>query len=350
MSSDPDTHNDEDLLEFTNELRERPYDFGLFATMRRFECGAAGKPRFGLSLRPVEDPIRLGQNPTLAFAASQLSELEPGRGRIPPRLAVFGPGLFGPQGALPIHITEYVSDRMRNHDDFAMWRFYDLFHHRMLSLLYRAWGNAQPAVNADRPEDDRFTTYVASLMGMGLETLRDRDGFPDHARLHYVGHFARQSRSPEGLIGALRDFFDVDVQLQQFIGEWLVIPEAAHWRLGERRHNAGLGLGTTIGASVWGCQHKFRLTLGPLDFASFQRFLPGTDTVDRLVAIVRSFCGDEYDWDLKLVLKKDEVPAVQLGQQGLLGRTSWMDDRQRERDAEDACLRPLDPLWHANAA
>ncbi len=340
----------DEMLEFFRALEEEPYNYGLFATLRRLECGSKDTPRLGRSVKPSEDSVRIGQEPTLAFAPSQLAKFEQRSGGRAPRLSIFAPGLFGPNGPLPLHLTEFVRERQRNFGDESMWRFVDIFHHRMLSLLYRAWANSEPVVNADRGTDDRFTNYVASLIGLGMDSLKDRDAFPDNGRLHYVGHLARQARSPEGLTCAIEDFFGVQAKLEQFVGEWLSVPDEAKWLLGEPRKNGGLGFGTTIGESVWSCQHKFRLTIGPVGFDSFKRFLPGTENSNRLVALVRNFCGDEFDWDVEIILKKEEIPPLQLGQHGLLGRTSWLNQEDRKSDALDARLHPLSGVWRNQAA
>ncbi len=344
-----DARHDENA-QFLAQLEQEPYKHGLFATLRRLECLSADTPRIGQSVRPGEDCVRLGQQTTLAFSASQLAEFSPRSGKKPPRLLVNAPGLFGPNGPLPIHLTEYVYERRKHFGDDSMWRFIDIFHHRMLSLLYRAWANTQPTVNADRKEDDRFTRYVASLMGLGLESLENRDAFPDNGRLHYVGHLARQSRSPQGLLGAIEDFFDVTVSIRQFVGEWMDIPQSARWQLGKKVRDGGLGFGTTLGESVWSCQHKFTVVVGPVDYETFCRFLPGSENSNRLAALVRTFCGDEYDWDLQLILKKEEIPLLQLGQQGLLGRTSWLRDDNRTEDAIDVQLHPTSGVWQTRAA
>jgi len=156
--------------------------------------------------------------------------------------------------------------------------------------------------------------------------------------------------APQGLVTLLQDYFEIDVTLQEFVGEWLEIPADGRWRLGERRPNGGLGRGTTIGTRVWGCQHRFRLVLGPMDFDTFQRFLPGEETITRIVAMVRQYCGDEFEWDLLLVLLKDEVPALALGKQGALGRTSWLTDPKRCTDAADTRIRPISSLWNTHKA
>ncbi len=80
-----------------------------------------------------------------------------------PRLQVRLFGLLGPNGPLPLHITEYARERLRHANDPTLSRFLDLFHHRFLTLFYRAWAQAQPHVNRDRPRDDRFAVYVGSL-------------------------------------------------------------------------------------------------------------------------------------------------------------------------------------------
>ena len=46
--------------------------------------------------------------------------------------------------------------------------------------------------------------------------------------------------------------------------------------------------------------------------------------------MTRKYCGDEYDWDVELQLKDEEVPSLCLGQQGELGWTSWLGERRSE--------------------
>jgi type VI secretion system protein ImpH len=145
-------------------LQETPYKFGFYQTLRRIECAHPDKPRLGVSLRPVDDAVRLTQEPSLAFAPSTLASFRPRRGNDASRLGVYFFGMFGPNGPLPLHLSEYARDRLRNSDDPTFSEFLDIFHHRMLSLFYRAWANAQPAVNFDRPDQDRFSVYTGAFL------------------------------------------------------------------------------------------------------------------------------------------------------------------------------------------
>ena len=74
-----------------------------------------------------------------------------------------------------------------------------------------------------------------------------------------------------------------------------------------------------LGARVWSCQHRFRIILGPLGFSEFESFLPVGERIRRLIALVRNYIGDELAWDLKLVLKREDVPAMRSDQRFSLG-------------------------------
>lgn len=322
-------------------LQEAPYRFGFFQALRRLECAYRERPRIGESPRPADDPIRLGQKPTLAFAPSTLADFEPGEKGLPPRLLVYFLGLFGPNGALPLHLTDYARERISNAKDPTFGRFADVFHHRILSLFYRAWASSRPTVSFDRPESDRFGDYVASLCGLGMPSLRERDGVPDIAKLHYTGHLSNQTHHAEGLISLLTDFFRLPVALDEFVGHWMILPEDCLWRLGESPESGTLGVTTTIGARVWDRQYKFRVLFGPLGIADFERLLPGGDNLARLVALVRNYAGDELAWDVNLILRKDEVPPLELGGKGRLGWSTWLSSREPERDAGDLYLQPM---------
>jgi type VI secretion system protein ImpH len=327
-------------LAWLSAVAEKPYRFSLFGVLRRLERGALDAPRFGESLRPAEDPIRLAQAPSMAFAPAELSALSPGSNGIPERLEIFGFGLLGPNGPLPLHLTECIRDLRLNQGDAAPSRFLDAFHHRLISLFYRAWANAEPTVEFERGSTDRFAVYVGSLFGLGFSTLRDRDAFPDLAKLHLAGGFALQNRAPGPLREMLREYFRVPVEIAEFIGEWLEIPVRRHWLLGESPADGTLGASATPGEAVWSRSHRFRIVIGPVGLADFRRFLPGRESLPQLIALVRQYLGDELAWDLNLVLKKDEVPALCLGEEGELGLTAWLTTDYRDTDADEALIDP----------
>jgi type VI secretion system protein ImpH len=331
-----------EIIGLVRALEEAPYKFNFFQAVRLIEAENPGLKRVGESLRPSEDPVRLGQEPSLAFAPSMLASFRQGKKGAPDYLAGYFFGLFGPNGPLPLHLSEYVRDRERLWHDPTFRAFADIFHHRMMSLFYRAWADARPTVQMDRPENDRFATYVGATFGMGLDSLRDRDALADHSKLYMAGRLSMQSRPVEGLQAMLEELFKVPMHVEEYVGEWMKLPAESRLMLGSSRDTGRLGETATIGARVWGGQHKFRIRCGPLDRKDFQRFLPGGESLERLCATVRNYVGDELEWELRMLLVGSELPSVKIGENGRLGWTSWIGQRPRDSVAEDVVLQPAE--------
>ncbi len=326
-------------VELFEALRRAPYAFHFFQALRRLECLYRDRPRLGKSTKLADDPVRLAQEPSLAFAPATLAAFTPSDDADkPPRLSEYFLGLFGPHGPLPTHLTEYARDRWRNHGDRTFAWFADLFHHRMLCLFYRAWADTQPTVSFDRPETDRFNVYVGAPFGLGMPSLWNRDAIPDLAKFHYAGRLVGQTRNPEGLQAILTDFFKLPVVIETFVGHWLPLAKTSRCRLGATPATGLLGKTAVIGERVWDCQYKFRIVMGPMGLAEFQRFLPGSDSLRRLVAWARNYVGDELLWDFNPILKKEEVPPLVLGAGTRLGWTTWLTSRPLARDADDLKL------------
>lgn len=330
-----------DAIALGEALKKRPHRFGFYAVLRRYECIFKTSARFGESQHAKEDPIRLAQTPSLAFATSTLARFEE-RGEAKLRYLVGNFfGLYGPHGPLPAHITEYARDRMLHHGDRTLVGFLDIFHHRMMSLFYRAWANSQPVVQFDRPETDQFSQFVASLLGMGVPAMRRRDSMPDSAKFFYAGQTLPHTRHAEGLHSILADFFRLPVRIREFVGEWLPLPMDARCRLGETTLTGTLGVTAVAGERVWDCQHKFRIVVGPLRLEEYRRLLPGGDSLRRLVDIVRNYTSDEYEWDLQLLLERHEIPSLHLGDENPLGWSSWMNGDEENMKEGDLILSHL---------
>lgn len=328
-----------DPLVILRALHETPYAFDFFQALRRIECAFPDKPRIGEAKRLADDALRFGQEPSLAFAPSTLRVLEMAGEKHAARLLVSFFGLLGPNGPLPLHLTEYVRERQRHHGDATLMRFLDIFHHRLISLFYSAWARAQPCVSLDRPDHDHYGAHLGALAGLGLASLRQRDSVPDYAKLAHAGLFARQVRNAEGLSVILAGFFNLPVRAEQCVGHWLPLPQDARTRLGKRETTAQLGVTAVAGERIWDVQSKFRIVLGPLTLRDYERFLPGRESLRRLTDWVRNYLGIEYYWDVQLLLKKDEVPLLWLGNRAYLGWTTWLGMRGGNEDAGDLVMR-----------
>ena len=342
------------LNRLLDDAARAPWHHDFFQLLRTIDALHPALPRLGLARRPTDEPIRLGQAPEMRFAPTTLHGVQHRDPGVPPCLEVAFFGLFGPNGPLPLHLTEYARQRLINEGDANLVDFANLFHHRLLLLFYRAWAQAQPTVGMDRPQDDRFADYVGALAGLGTPALRGRDAVPDHAKLHFAGLLTRQSRSAEGLEAMLSGWLRRSVRVTQFSGHWMPLQAAERTRIGgrrsRRRHEQGarLGRGAVLGRMVWDRQHHFSVAVGPLDHPAFLTLLPSGDALPGVVALVELYVGHEFAWDLRLALRVDQVRPVQPGRHGRLGWDSWLGRPRpapgRPADTVELRLMPAEAL------
>ncbi|QHJ00980.1 type VI secretion system baseplate subunit TssG [Xylophilus rhododendri] len=335
----PAAQADPRLQAFLDRIAAEPGRFDFYQALRRFEALHPELPRLGEAVRPTEEPLRIGQPADLGFAPSPIKALEL-RGEHPRLLQrIFG--FVGPNGPLPIHLTELTRERALHHGDQTLQRFLDFLTHRFALLFYRAWAQAQPALGLDRGDDSGFGPRLGGLFGIGIEGLSQRDTVGDAAKLHFTGRLARHVRDADGLLNWCRSEFDVPVDIQQWRGHWMTLGRDERTRL-RLRHNGdiaqSLGRGAVLGGSVWDVQHKFRIVIGPLRESRYHAFLPGGSDLARLQAMVRQWVGLEFEWDLQIILARADVPRLSLGRSGELGRSTWLGHFRRERDADDLVI------------
>jgi len=315
-----------------------PWAYDYFAVMRRLEAVAAPAPRWGHALLPGAEPVRVGQEASLSFAPSSLSGFEPGATPAPRlRQAFFG--YMGPNGPLPLHLSDFIRERTRNHGDPTWLAFLDGFAHRFSLYFYRAWAQARPAVGMDRPQEDGFRRRLGALVGVGTAARCGRDEVPDDARLYFSGWLGRQVHSTEAVERVLTRYFDVPVRLEPWVGHWMALPASDLTRLGRGGAAGALGAGAMLGSRAWDRQHRVRLHVGPLSLAEYRRFLPTGAARPQLQRWMQQLLADELFWDAQLVLHKAQVPDTRLGRHRgnapRLGWVSWLGAGPRRRDAAD---------------
>ena len=134
------------------------------------------------------------------------------------------------------------------------------------------------------------------------------------------------------------------IRVEQAQGQWLTLEDEDRSLMpgGARPEgwNAQLGMDLVVGERVWDVQSKFRIRLGPVGYAEFRRFFPGSDGLRRLGELTRSYVGTEFDFDVQTLLRPDAVPWCQLQSEGedpaRLGWNTWVRCNPLERPVEDA--------------
>lgn len=322
------------------ELLDRePYRFDFFQAVRLLTRMSPARQVVGRFSNPASEVVRFGAHSSVAFPASAIQELErPLAG--PARMRVNFMGLTGPSGVLPLVYSELVLGRLRARDR-TLRDFYDVFNHRMISLFYQAWEKYRFTIPYERGELDPFSHHVLALLGLGTPGLQDRQDVSDDSLLFYSGLLSLHTRSATALRQVLSDYFDVPVEIEQFVGAWYPVDEDSQCSLSEAiSYSERLGYGAMVGDEIWDQQSRVRIQLGPLTLERYTEFLPGGDAYRHIRAMTKFFAGKEYDVEIQLILLREEVPVCELKEEPgpQLGWTSWVKSAAFRRDPGDAIL------------
>jgi len=289
-----------------------------------------------------QEKIRFQANTRITFPASDIAGIhkkiiKSGQGQEMEVIQVILTfmGLYGVNSPLPAYITRIISvlpsydetseDIKESDEDGAkaLRHFLDIFDHRIYSLYYRSWKKYRYYLHYKSGAKDHFSQYMLSLIGLGTTDLQELVGLDISRLLAYIGILSPQNRCPEGLQSLISDYFGgFEVKILEFVPRWIDIPLQFKTRVGIK---AKLGENITLGNKVHDFRGKFRIVMGPLNIQTFRKFLPGGSEVSELNKLVRFYLLSHFSFDVKLLLRKEDVPAMRLGSKDVqIGWVSWL--------------------------
>lgn len=274
----------------------------------------------GQTLDPRQEAVRFSVSPGLSFAPSDIAGFTSATKDTPCGMDVAFMGLIGPSGVLP-HWSNEIAVERRRKKDFSISAFFDIFHHRLISLFYLAWKKHQFQVTYLPGSKDKLSGYLLSLAGLGTAGLRGRIGLPEESLSFYSGLLSRQIPSAVAIESAVAYYSGASVSVEQFVERMIPLSPEDQTSIGAA--NAKLGVDTICGNFVWDCQTKFRVKLGPMGLDEFLRFLPSGDLLHPIFSFVRYMVGIEYEFDVRVLLKREEVPPCILGAETPAPRLGW---------------------------
>lgn len=297
--------------------QEAATGIGLLALLRALEQKGGDKPRIGRNLRLRDALVRMGQDPFLSFPASDLSRMDDSAGA--PAIRAQFLGFYGAFGALPLNWTAEVNGWFETGDE-AFPAFTDIFTARFQELFFRAWSDSHPITQFDHP-DDRFQTYLLSLLGVGTPAFQRRMSVSDTALAHLTPLAMGRVKSPVRLRQMLEVHFGSTVlfEVEELVISWLEFHDDELSRLGMQA--AVMGQNVHLGARAPTCIDKIRLHIHVPTLTSYRRFLPGGPDFEQMRDIVFWYLGQAYDIEAVLWLPEPQVEAAVLGQSTQL---AWM--------------------------
>jgi type VI secretion system protein ImpH len=305
----------------TERLFKEFHKFSFFKTISLLESIYPDKEPLGESLEPAKEPVSIKVKPGLAFPAADISSLEDGVGGRPSEMSVTFMGLIGPSGILPHWYNELALERIKL-KDYSLTSFFDIFHHRLISLLYLAWKKHRFPENYKPGGKDRLTSYLLSLCGLGTPGLSNKIGLPPESLAFYTGLLSMPSPNTAGIEDAVSYLSGVKACVDQFIERIISLSPEDQTCIGLA--NSRLGEDAICGSYIWDCETKFRVNLGPMSYKDFRKFLPNGAMLGPIFSLIRYMVGIEYEFDLNVILSHDQVPACILGSDSQLGLTTWL--------------------------
>jgi len=304
-----------------DRLIAEPYRFSFFQAVRLLEKSRPDAEGVGHHGPPSAEAVKMRVSPDLGFPKSDLADAQVLDEHQQPTYSLTTNflGLHGASTPLP---SFYAEDVLHDQDaEGTLGSFLDIFHHRLLSLFYRCWIRFRHHFLFEAGGTDDFSRAMFCLIGLGQRDLVDGTGFPSARALRFAGLFTQKPHSAAALRGMLEDYFGgVNIRVAQAIGRWLAVKPEQRSRIGVA--NCRLGENTTLGARIYDRQSKFRVVIGPLDFETYNKFLPGGEYNEALKNIIKMFGVDILDFDIELILASEQTSQLGLNLTGQL-RLGW---------------------------
>jgi type VI secretion system protein ImpH len=184
---------------------------------------------------------------------------------------------------------------------------------------------------------------LLDFIGLGTPGLQNRQTVTDNALMYYSGLLSQQPRCAANLENLLADYFEVPVEVEQFVGAWYKLDESTQFCMDSGVDvSEQLGFGAVVGDEVWDTQGRVRLRIGPLRMPRYLDFLPSGSAYAPLREIAEFYAGCEIDFELQLILDRRDVPVCELGAEGeagpRLGWITWTRTKPMDRDPGETIL------------
>lgn len=306
-------------------LESEPYRFDFYQAVSLIERMRPAAASVGTGVDATKEAVHFTSASGLDFPASDIATIsgpETKNGAWRMRVAFLGLG--GVQGPLPhAYVERLLSRKTRN---IALRDFLDIFHHRLVALMYRVRRKQRIGIDGHPPESSTVAPMLTALAGLGTKGLENRLAVPDRNVLRYAALLSQRPRSAVGLEKMLSSYFAVPVRVRQFVGRWHSIEPDDVTRIGAQGQANVLGESAVLGTRVWDQQGRIALVVGPMDYDRFRDLLPPGTALAAFRGMTSLYLGPEMEFSVQLVLRARQVPAAALDPVSppMLGWTSWL--------------------------
>jgi len=317
-----DPHRRRPAATLAEVILKEPSQFQFHAAVKLLESLKPSCISLGEGVNSTQEALEIKTHTTLEMSPKDIHHISFGD-TLTPKMVINFFGLSTLQGPLPEAYRDLLLERIQT-GDMAMQDFLDIFNHRFASLLHRVRKKHWIGLATHPVEKTFIGKTVASFTGTNGSFLKGRLHIPDQSLMYYAGLLWQRPRSSGGLRNLIQGFFKIPASIHQFQGKWVTIDKDQTTMLGQQRRFNILGQDTILGSRVWEQQNAFMVHLGPLSLKKFATFLKPGVNYKAIRDLIHLYVQDHQDFTLNLILRKDQVPPLQLGKGAALGWTSWL--------------------------
>jgi type VI secretion system protein ImpH len=271
---------------------------------------------------PGKEPVRFHHDPSLSFQAGDVSSITVKKDRDQIR-ATMTTTFLGLTGASSPMATVFAEDVLRaeSSEETSLAAFYDLFHHRLISLFYRTWKKYRFTVGFKADGTDVFSSRMLAFVGVDIGGAVHRHGLGPLELLGMAPLLATRTRSPRMLSIILERALPEGVAfaLEPFVARRVTIEPRDRVMLGRQRHQIAATF--LIGKSIIDRSGRCRVTVGPVDLETYESLLPGGARHPALRDIILQFVPPNVEPELEILMSGGPAARFQLGSEknSLLG-------------------------------
>jgi type VI secretion system protein ImpH len=314
------------------------WDF--YVTVGMLERLTPEATRVGGDGPPTRESIRFRHDSSLAFSAGDVTRVEfvevpraPSealeRRRYRYEVTTSFLGLTGSASPLPLFMSEEIEQAQ---DAGQMRRgFLDIFHHRLVSFVFRIGVKYDIAREFSQDCTDPWTRRILALAGLDEWAGRRTKYIPAWRLARLAPLLASRVRSARVIETALQDLCaealgEARVKMVQFAGGWVPLDPTQRTLLA--KSNSILGQSSVLGVQCFHRAGKAVIRIGPLH-ENFRRFLVDGDMYPVVRELLELMSPEPIDFELDLVLDAHARPPFFLGRSAgqRVGVDTWLSSR-----------------------
>ena len=315
------------------ELFDDPGRFEFFQAVRQVErvLAAAGVDT-GTAVRKH---VRFPNSTSLAFAAGEVEslaldcesalsirELVAGtvRSDVPQiRITPTFIGMLGIHGTLPLHYTEVIHAYAADGRKEARLAFLDALSSRLVSLFYEAW----KAQRHELARDDETAAIGPRLRA--LSSAQHSEGGTTHAQkleTYFAGLLRHRPVSAAAIENILSHYFDMAVEVQTGVPTRHPVPPPCQAQLGTSALSEDVPC--VLGSHMHRRDMRSTISLHPQTRERALEFCRSGPGAQELREVLRLFAVSTIEFEIRVVVEKEQVSGVRLDGTGTLGQDCYV--------------------------